>query len=66
MTSSVSGVEAIAAAERTADLLIARAASGDPSAIPSVCRISGATQHSTGTFGTLVVAPLKYVPLLTW
>lgn len=49
MTSSTSsGAEAIAAAERNADLLTAKAASGDPSAIPSICRISAA-MHSSGT-----------------
>lgn len=48
MTSSTSsGAEAIAAAERNADLLTAKAASGDPSAIPSICRISAA-MHSSG------------------
>lgn len=51
MSNSASGAEAIAAAERNADLLTARAASGDPSAIPSICRISAATHYPAGKFG---------------
>lgn len=50
MTNTASGAEAIAAAERSADLLTARAASGDPSAIPLICRISAATHYSSGIF----------------
>lgn len=42
------GAEALAAAEKTATLLTARAGARDPSAIPSVCRISAALQHSNG------------------
>lgn len=48
MTVTASGAEAVGAAERSADLLTARAASGDPFAIPSLCRISGATHYSCG------------------
>ncbi|KAG0627515.1 hypothetical protein M758_2G207400 [Ceratodon purpureus] len=51
MSNSASGAEAIAAAERNADLLTARAASGDPSAIPSICRISAATHYPAGGEG---------------
>lgn len=43
------GSESIASAEKNADLLTSRAGAGDPSAIPSVCRISAALQYSTGT-----------------
>lgn len=60
MTNTASGVEAIATAERNADLLTVRAASGDPSAIPSVCRISTATHYSSGNFETSLVAPFKF------
>jgi hypothetical protein len=60
MTSTTSGAEAIAAAERNADLLTARAASGDPSAIPSICRISAATQYSSGKFETSLIAPFNF------
>lgn len=42
------GPEAVAAAGKNADLLTARASSGDPSAIPSICRVSTALQHPAG------------------
>lgn len=59
MTNSASGAEAIAAAERNADLLTARAASGDPSAIPSICRIASATHYSAGKFEISLIAPFN-------
>lgn len=62
MTNTASGAEAIAAAERNADLLTARAASGDPSAIPSICRISTAAHYSSGIFETSLVAPFELIP----
>jgi len=61
MTNTASGAEAIAVAERSADLLTARAASGDPSAIPSICRISAATHYSSGIFETALIAPFKFL-----
>ena len=42
------GPEAVAAAEKNAALLTARAGARDPSAIPSICRISAALQYPTG------------------
>ncbi|KAL0920791.1 hypothetical protein M5K25_009960 [Dendrobium thyrsiflorum] len=39
------GPEALAAAEKNASLLTARAGAGDPSAVPSICRISAALQY---------------------
>lgn len=42
------GSESVAAAEKNADLLTSRAGAGDPSAIPSVCRIFAALQYNTG------------------
>ncbi|KAF7135400.1 hypothetical protein RHSIM_Rhsim08G0077400 [Rhododendron simsii] len=42
------GPEAVAAAEKSAALLTARAGARDPSAIPSICRISAALQYPAG------------------
>lgn len=42
------GPEAVAAAEKNAALLTARASDGDPSAIPSICRVSAALQYPAG------------------
>lgn len=42
------GTEAIAAAEKNAAVLTARAGARDPSAIPSICRISAALQYPAG------------------
>ncbi|KAL9231271.1 hypothetical protein vseg_006518 [Gypsophila vaccaria] len=47
--SGSNGPEALAAAEKNAALLTARAGSGDPSAIPSICRISSALQYPSGS-----------------
>lgn len=42
------GTEAITAAEKNAAVLTARAGARDPSAIPSICRISAALQYPAG------------------
>lgn len=42
------GPEAVVAAERTAAVLTAKAGARDPSAIPSICRISAALQSAAG------------------
>lgn len=42
------GPEAVAAAEKNAALLTARAGARDPSAIPSICRVSAALQYPAG------------------
>lgn len=44
------GSEAVAAAEKNAALLTARAGARDPSAIPSICRVSAALQYPAGVF----------------
>ncbi|KAL2552188.1 hypothetical protein Fot_05807 [Forsythia ovata] len=45
------GPEAIATAERNAAVLTARAGGRDPSAVPSICRISAALQYPAGLDG---------------
>ncbi|KAK6913400.1 HAUS augmin-like complex subunit 5 [Dillenia turbinata] len=45
------GPEAVAAAEKNAALLTARAGARDPSAIPSICRVSVALQYPAGLEG---------------
>ncbi|XP_074285039.1 AUGMIN subunit 5 [Silene latifolia] len=47
--SGTTGPEAHAAVEKNAALLTARAGAGDPSAIPSICRISAALQYPSGS-----------------
>ncbi|XP_057462891.1 AUGMIN subunit 5 [Actinidia eriantha] len=42
------GPEAVAVAEKNAALLTARAGARDPSAIPSICRVSAALQYPAG------------------
>ncbi|KAG0559122.1 hypothetical protein KC19_10G080700 [Ceratodon purpureus] len=42
------GAEAVAVAERQADMLTLRAGSGDPSAVPTICRISAALKYPPG------------------
>lgn len=42
------GPEALAAAEKSAALLTARAGARDPSAIPSICRVSAALKYPAG------------------
>ncbi|PIN06364.1 hypothetical protein CDL12_21086 [Handroanthus impetiginosus] len=46
-----SGPEALANAERNAAVLTARAGARDPSAVPSICRISAALQYPAGLDG---------------
>ncbi|KAK9052486.1 hypothetical protein SSX86_029115 [Deinandra increscens subsp. villosa] len=46
------GLDAVAAAEKSAALLTARAGARDPSAIPSICRISSALQYPAGLEGS--------------
>ncbi|OAY78970.1 AUGMIN subunit 5 [Ananas comosus] len=46
------GAEALASAEKNAAMLTARAGARDPSAIPSICRISAALQCNPGTEGS--------------
>uniref|UniRef100_A0A804MN56 AUGMIN subunit 5 n=1 Tax=Zea mays TaxID=4577 RepID=A0A804MN56_MAIZE len=45
-SNGVTGSEALAAAEKHAALLTARAGARDPSAVPSICRISAALQYN--------------------
>lgn len=42
------GPDALSAAEKNAAILTARAGAGDPSAMPSICRISSALQYHPG------------------
>lgn len=42
------GPDAVAAAEKNAAILTAKAGARDPSAIPSICRVSAALQYPTG------------------
>lgn len=51
-STGAAGPEALAAAEKNASLLTARAGAGDPSAVPSICRISAALQYQRGLEGT--------------
>nr|XP_043606302.1 AUGMIN subunit 5 [Erigeron canadensis] len=46
------GPDAVAAAEKSAALLTARAGARDPSAIPSICRVSAALQYPAGLEGS--------------
>ncbi|CAN8233005.1 unnamed protein product [Cochlearia groenlandica] len=46
------GPEAVAYAEKNAALLTARAGARDPSAIPSICRVSAALQYPAGLEGS--------------
>ncbi|XP_042058471.1 AUGMIN subunit 5-like [Salvia splendens] len=45
------GPEAVATAERNAAVLTARAGNRDPSAVPSICRVSAALQYPAGFDG---------------
>ncbi|CAA0823341.1 Unknown protein [Striga hermonthica] len=45
------GPDAVTAAERNAAMLTARAGGRDPSAVPSICRISAALQYPAGSDG---------------
>ncbi|KAJ9147479.1 hypothetical protein P3X46_029636 [Hevea brasiliensis] len=50
-SSGSAGPEALAVAEKNAALLTARAGARDPSAIPSICRVSAAVQYPAGLGG---------------
>lgn len=47
-SSGSTGPEAVAAAEKNATLWTARAGARDPSAVPSICRVSAALQYPAG------------------
>ncbi|KAJ0732308.1 putative HAUS augmin-like complex subunit 5 [Helianthus annuus] len=49
---SCTGPEQVSVTEKNADLLTARAGSGDPSAIPSICRVASALQYPAGSEGS--------------
>ncbi|XP_068334446.1 AUGMIN subunit 5-like [Pyrus communis] len=51
-TNGSTGPEAVAAAEKNAAILTAKAGARDPSAIPSICRISAALQYPDGLEGS--------------
>ncbi|KAK3212270.1 hypothetical protein Dsin_016976 [Dipteronia sinensis] len=51
-TNGSTGPEAVAVAEKNAALLTARAGARDPSAIPSICRVSAALQYPAGLEGS--------------
>ncbi|GJN34088.1 hypothetical protein PR202_gb22726 [Eleusine coracana subsp. coracana] len=48
-SNNATGSEALAAAEKHAALLTARAGARDPSAVPSICRISAALQYNSAS-----------------
>uniref|UniRef100_A0A0E0ERU1 AUGMIN subunit 5 n=1 Tax=Oryza meridionalis TaxID=40149 RepID=A0A0E0ERU1_9ORYZ len=54
-SNGATGSEAVAAAEKHAALLTARAGARDPSAVPSICRISTALQYNSGKFTAVVI-----------
>lgn len=56
-SSGSSGQEAVANAEINAAILTARAGARDPSAIPSICRVSAALQYPAGEYINIFVAP---------
>lgn len=49
-SSGSSGQEAVANAEISAAILTAKAGARDPSAIPSICRVSAALQYAAGEY----------------
>ncbi|KAF5205087.1 Augmin subunit [Thalictrum thalictroides] len=53
------GPEAIAAAEKIAAVLTARASARDPSEIPSICRVSAALQYHAGRFGASEISTMN-------
>ena len=55
-SNGMTGSEALAAAEKHAALLTARAGARDPSAVPSICRISAALQYNFGMFSGTGIA----------
>lgn len=54
-SNGATGSEAVAAAEKHAALLTARAGARDPSAVPSICRISTALQYNSGKFTAVAI-----------
>lgn len=56
--SGSSGQEAIANVEMNAAILTARAGARDPSAIPSICRVSAALQYPAGMCITVLHSQL--------
>lgn len=53
--SGSTGQEAVANAEMNAAILTTRAGARDPSAIPSICRVSAALQYPAGEYIILYV-----------
>ena len=51
------GPEAAATAEKNAAILTAKAGARDPSAIPSICRVSAALQYPAGELSTRINMP---------
>ncbi|KAL5582076.1 hypothetical protein UlMin_014518 [Ulmus minor] len=51
-TTGSTGPEAVATAEKNAAILTAKAGARDPSAIPSICRVSAALQYPAGLQGS--------------
>lgn len=62
--SGATGPEAVASAEKNAAFLTARAGAGDPSAVPSVCRISAALQYPAGKLACFTTCEILYALLL--
>uniref|UniRef100_A0A0E0B2H2 AUGMIN subunit 5 n=1 Tax=Oryza glumipatula TaxID=40148 RepID=A0A0E0B2H2_9ORYZ len=58
-SNGATGSEAVAAAEKHAALLTARAGARDPSAVPSICRISTALQYNSGKFTAVVIVVIS-------
>lgn len=54
-SSGSSGQEAVANAEISAAILTAKAGARDPSAIPSICRVSAALQYAAGEYSILLM-----------
>lgn len=61
------GPEAVATAEKNAAILTAKAGARDPSAIPSICRISAALQYPAGRLSirTIEKCP-RFKVCLSW
>ncbi|KAI4389002.1 hypothetical protein MLD38_001273 [Melastoma candidum] len=51
-SNGLTGIEAFSMAEKNAALLTARAGARDPSAVPSICRVSAALQYPAGLEGS--------------
>ncbi|KAM1324065.1 hypothetical protein EV1_044904 [Malus domestica] len=63
-TNGSTGPEAVAAAEKNAAILTAKAGARDPSAIPSICRISAALQ--TTSYCLNVAAEQEKIVMEKW